>query len=214
MVRFGVALALVLLSFTWVPSAAQARGRMTADSAQTAPILEASPTLAPFQHVRFCLHYPAECKAAPAERGRIELTAETLELLKRVNLSVNAEITPIRKNYSSELRNAWTIAPATGDCNDYAVTKRHELTQGGLPSRALKLAVVKTASGLGHLVLVASTSKGDLVLDNLNSAILPWQKTDYAWLKIQSASDARFWYEIAPSVSVSRAERKIRVAGR
>jgi predicted transglutaminase-like cysteine proteinase len=197
----------------WMPGAAQARGRVLTESAPAAPIVEASPALAPFQHVRFCLRNPTECKSASADRAQIELTAETMELLQRVNRRVNAAIAPIRKNYGSG--NAWTIAPAAGDCNDYAVTKRHELVESGLPTKALRLAVVKTGSGLGHLVLVASTSKGDLVLDNLSSVIRPWQDTDYIWLKIQSASDARFWYQIAlPSTSMSLVERKLRVASR
>ena len=213
MARSGVALALLLLSGIWMPGAAQARGRVLTESAPAAPIAEASPTLAPFQHVRFCLRYPTECKSASADRAHIELTAETMELLQRVNRTVNAAIAPIRKNYGSGT--AWTIAPAAGDCNDYAVTKRHELVESGLPTKALRLAVVKTGSGLGHLVLIASTSKGDLVLDNLSSVIRPWQDTDYVWLKIQSASDARFWYQIAPpSTSMSSAERKLRVASR
>jgi predicted transglutaminase-like cysteine proteinase len=59
------------------------------------------------------------------------------------------------------------------------------------------------------------TTKGALVLDNLTEAVRPWHSTDYQWLKIQSASDARFWYEVrAPGPSVSQAERKVRVADR
>ena len=52
----------------------------------------------------------------------------------------------------------WTIAPHEGDCNDYAVTKRHQLLEKGLPSSALRLSVTKTVTlGVGHLVLVVST---------------------------------------------------------
>jgi predicted transglutaminase-like cysteine proteinase len=104
-----------------------------------------------------------------------------------------------------------------GDCNDYAVTKRHELLENGLPSKALRLSVVKTASGIGHLVLVVVTTKGDIVMDNLTEVIRPWQTTDYHWLKIQSATDSKFWYEIkGPAVgpSVSLADRKVRLANR
>ncbi len=106
---------------------------------------------------------------------------------------------------------------SVSDCNDYAVTKRHELLESGLPSKALRLSVVKTASGIGHLVLVVATTKGDLVLDNLTEVIRPWQNTDYHWLKIQSATDSKYWYEIkAPAVgpSVSLADRKVRLANR
>jgi predicted transglutaminase-like cysteine proteinase len=74
----------------------------------------------------------------------------------------------------------------------------------------LRLSAVKTGSGIGHLVLVVVTTKGNLVLDNLTDAIRPWQDTDYRWLKIQSASDARFWQTVkTPGRSVSQADRKV-----
>ncbi len=177
-------------------STADARNQSPQISNSPAPIVNGLPTLAPFQHVRFCLHYPSDCKPDAAERDRIELDAETSQLLRRVNHNVNTSIVPAVKNYGSNLDDGWTIAPAMGDCNDYAVTKRHELVDGGLPSKALRLSVVKTASGVGHLVLVVATTSGDLVLDNLTETIRPWQRTGYQWLKIQSSSDSRFWYQI------------------
>ena len=196
---------------------ADAGSRSPQDQNSVTPIVDASPTLAPFQHVRFCLRYPSDCKSNPSENERIDLSTETSELLKRVNHDVNLSIAPMLKSYGSNLEDGWAIAPGSGDCNDYAVTKRHELLENGLPSRALRLSVVKTASGIGHLVLVVVTTKGDLVLDNLTEVIRPWQSTDYHWLKIQSATDSKFWYEIkAPAVgpSVSLADRKVRLANR
>jgi predicted transglutaminase-like cysteine proteinase len=196
---------------------ADARGRSPLDSNLLTPIADASPTLAPFQHVRFCLRYPSDCKSNPTENERIDLDTGTAELLKRVNHSVNMSIIPTLKSYGPNLGDGWTIAPESGDCNDYAVTKRHELLENGLPSKALRLSVVKTASGIGHLVLVVVTTKGDIVMDNLTEAIRPWQSTDYHWLKIQSATDSKFWYEIkAPAVgpSVSQADRRVRLADR
>ena len=187
------------------------------DSNSLTPIVEAAPTLAPFQHVRFCLRYPADCKANPTENERIDLSAETSELLKRVNHSVNISIIPTPKSYGPNLGDGWTIAPEMGDCNDYAVTKRHELLENGLPSKALRLAVVKTASGIGHLVLVVVTTKGDIVMDDLTEEIRPWQSTDYHWLNIQSASDPKFWYKIRGPVvgpSVSQADQTVRLADR
>ena len=196
---------------------ADARNRSVPESNSLTPIVEASPTLAPFQHVRFCLRYPSDCKSNATENERIDLDAQTTELLKRVNHSVNMSIIPTPKSYGPNLGDGWTIAPDMGDCNDYAVTKRHELLENGLPSKALRLSVVKTASGIGHLVLVVVTTKGDIVMDNLTEVIRPWQSTDYHWLKIQSATDSKFWYEIkAPAAgpSVSLADRKVRLAGR
>jgi predicted transglutaminase-like cysteine proteinase len=171
-------------------------------------MMAASPTLAPFQHVRFCQRYPSDCKSNPAETDRIELNAGNADLLKRVNDDVNATIVSTVKRYGADLADSWTIAPSMGDCNDYAVTKRHVLLLRGLPAKALRLSAVRTSSGAGHLVLVVVTTKGDLVLDNLTNAIRPWQETDYRWLKIQSASDARLWLTVkSPGRSLSQADR-------
>ena len=206
---------LVFVAASFLASDANARNRMNYDSSPSAPIAEASPTLAPFQHVRFCLRYPSDCKSGPAQHERIELSAENLELLNCINSDVNAAIAPTVKGYGPDLKDGWSISPTRGDCNDYAVTKRHDLIEQGLPANDLRLSVVKTSSGIGHLVLVVATTKGDLVLDNLTETIRPWQGTDYHWLKIQSATDAKFWYEIKAPVAVSQAaERRIRLADR
>jgi predicted transglutaminase-like cysteine proteinase len=187
------------------------------NSSNRGAIIANSPILAPFQHIRFCMRYPADCKANSAENDRIDLNAQTMNLLQRVNLSVNRAIAPRIKDYGSNLKDGWTIAPLTGDCNDYAVTKRHELLKNGLPSSALRLSVIKTASGIGHLVLVVATTKQDVVLDNLTEEIRPWQTTDYRWLKIQSAANPRFCEKVesaAADPTASRSEDQMRVAGR
>jgi predicted transglutaminase-like cysteine proteinase len=198
-------LGLLMASF-----AGGAHARHRQDAPPPPLVLEASPALAPFQHVRFCQRYPSDCKSDPAEIDRIELNAENVELLKSVNHDINASIVSTVKSHGAVLADGWTIAPSMGDCNDYAVTKRHVLLQRGLPAKALRLSAVRTSSGIGHLVLVVVTTKGELVLDNLTDAIRPWQNTDYRWLKIQSASDARLWFTVrAPGSSVSQADRKV-----
>ena len=174
---------------------AGARTRIPFKASMPTPV-ESGPTLAPFQHIRFCLRYPDDCRSNSAESERVDLTPERLELLKRVNRRVNMSIVSKSKAYGSNLENTWTIAPDQGDCNDYAVTKRHELLKRGLPSSALRLSVTKTAAGIGHLVLVVATTKGDFVMDSLVDEIQPWQTTDYRWLKIQSARDPNYWVEI------------------
>ena len=215
MARHSTTILLSILAAALFAGNANARHRALQDVNPHAAIAEASPTLAPFQHVRFCLRYPSDCKSNSTENERIDLTAEDSELLNRVNRDVNSAIAPMPKAYGANLGDGWTIAPAAGDCNDYAVTKRHKLLQSGLPGKALRLSVVTTATGIGHLVLVVATTKGDFVLDNLTEAIRPWQSTDYHWLKIQSAADAKFWYAVrAPGPSVSQADLRLRLANR
>jgi predicted transglutaminase-like cysteine proteinase len=193
-----------------LPGGAGAKARPPHQPSVPPSLVEASPTLAPFQHVRFCLRYPADCNSNPMEAEHIDLSDENSALLDRVNRSANAAIAPIHKSYGRNLADAWTIAPVAGDCNDYAVTKRHELLRSGLPAKALRLAAVRTKSGSGHLVLVAATTKGELVLDNLTDEILPWQSTDYRWMKIQSVGDPRVWNQVeTPRVSVSSRDRNM-----
>jgi predicted transglutaminase-like cysteine proteinase len=210
-----VMLLLSIAAFGQFAVTAGAAARPIHDTAAMASLVEGSPSLAPFQHVRFCLRYPNDCKSNPTENERIDLTNENAALLDRINHRVNGAIAPVHKSYDRELQEAWTIASYAGDCNDFAVTKRHELLLKGLPAKALRLAVVKTRSGEGHLVLLVATTKGDLVLDNLTEAVVPWQSTDYRWVKVQSAKDARAWSEVKMSgTSPPEAERKSNPADR
>src|SRR5436853_5674918 len=118
---------LLFAVFAGASFAGSAHARSRQDTTPPPPIMQASPALAPFQHVRFCLRYPSDCKSDATEDQHIDLNAETLGLLKRVNHSVNMSIIPTPKSYGATLEDRWTIAPQMGDCNDYAVTKRHVL---------------------------------------------------------------------------------------
>jgi predicted transglutaminase-like cysteine proteinase len=217
MARYSQSMFFAIIAGFVMLGGSQAHSGSSQNSSLLAPITEASPTLAPFQHVRFCLRYPSDCESNSTADQQVELTTETSDLLKRINHSVNKSIGPTVKGYGQNLDDGWTISPATGDCNDYAVTKRHELLANGFSPNVLRLAVVTTTSGVGHLVLVVATTKGDVVLDNLTQAIRPWQTTDYRWLKIQSATNAKYWYEVkAPSngPSASLVDRRVQLADR
>src|SRR5436190_14502785 len=117
MARRSPSIFVVIFSAALCAGDADARSRSSHDANSWAPIADASPTLAPFQHVRFCLRYPSDCKSNPTESERIELNAQTLDLLKHINRSVNMAIVPEQKSYGSDLQDGWTIAPNMGDCN-------------------------------------------------------------------------------------------------
>jgi predicted transglutaminase-like cysteine proteinase len=157
-----------------------------------------APTLAPIAHTQFCLAYPKDCDFRRIEfRPRpAELTEERWAELVSVNRSVNRSISP-QRNAGGLRTERWDVAPRAGDCNDYAVTKRHELLARGWSARWLLLAEVQTQSGEHHLVLVARTRDGDFVLDNLGANIRPWSKTPYRWLRIQSPKNPHYWSTVA-----------------
>ena len=172
-------------------------------------IIERGPTLSPFQHVRFCQRYPGDCQPSLQADARVELDSKTAGLLYRINRQINAAIVPTRKDFARDVAAAWAIAPNSGDCNDYAVTKQHELLHYKLPASALRLSEVKTMDGEGHLVLVVSTTKGELVLDNLTDEIRSWKEVDYRWLKIQSKTDPHYWVEMRSPIIVPAAIREV-----
>jgi predicted transglutaminase-like cysteine proteinase len=153
-----------------------------------------TPALAPMAHASFCLKYPDDCKVQKVvfRGGALELSDERRAELTRVNAEVNRTIRPEHMN-ESVANEKWLIAPAVGDCNDYAVTKRHELLARGWPARALLLAEVVVPWGEHHLVLVIRTRDGDLVADNLNKGIRAWNRTAYRWERVQSPANPTFW---------------------
>jgi predicted transglutaminase-like cysteine proteinase len=158
----------------------------------TSPIAEGSDTLAPLPFVRFCMTNPGDCTPNGSD-GVIALDVKKLRTLKDVNATVNARIYP--ETIANE-RDDWSLTTSNGDCNDYAIQKRHELLATGWPTSALSLAVVTTSSGKGHLVLTVRTDRGDLVLDNLRGSVFPWKDSDYRWVKRQSAEEPRRWVTI------------------
>lgn len=163
--------------------------------ARSSFIVERTATLAPMGHVVFCLRHADECRSDPGgDPGPVELTPERLALLERVNGEVNRTIRPRPDRRGPGVIDQWSLAPETGDCEDYALTKRHRLQAEGWPAAALRLATTRTRDGEGHAVLVVRTAAGDLVLDNRTGTILPWTATDLSWISIQSGTDPRLWH--------------------
>jgi predicted transglutaminase-like cysteine proteinase len=113
------------------------------------------PTLPPMAFTQFCLRYAEECKPhrIAFRGGRLKMNAERWADLRAVNRDVNAAIRP-EANLEGLAGEKWLLHPISGDCNDYAVTKRHELLARGWPARALLLSEVVTRGGEHHLVLV------------------------------------------------------------
>lgn len=187
-----------LAALTAVGGSAPARAGFIGLPHMLAPQLQkiafAAPTLAPFAHTRFCIQYPADC--APSHnhfRPRpIALNGARLAELREVNRDVNRSIR-FERNEDGIVGERWVLSPKTGDCNDYAVTKRHDLIARGWPARMLLLAEVVTTWGEHHLVLVVHTRGGDLVADSLNHEIKPWTETPYQWVRIQTPAMPTFW---------------------
>jgi predicted transglutaminase-like cysteine proteinase len=194
--RFAMLVLIAVAAATFSNRAAQAftLGYSRGVNVALERISFANPTLAPFAHARHCVQYPDECRVRRMafRGGKLALTEKRWTELTAVNAQVNRSIRPER-NLLGVAGEEWLIAPKAGDCNDYAVTKRHELLARGWPSRALLLAEVIVPSGEHHLVVVVRASEGDFVIDSLNANIRPWNRTQYRWVRIQTPRSPTIW---------------------
>jgi predicted transglutaminase-like cysteine proteinase len=75
------------------------------------------------------------------------------------------------------------------------------LVESRWPASALLITVVKDEFGEGHAVLTVRTDRGDLILDNKRSEIMPWHETGYFFIKRQSARDPLQWVSLIPQDS-------------
>lgn len=162
-------------------------GRFRADEAS-----QSNNVLPPFGHTLFCLQYPLECRPTPPRKD-FHITQERLDELPDVNNSVNQEIQPVAR--PSDATDQWSIDPPSGECADYAVTKRHVLLQKGWPAERLLLAEVVLATGQHHLVLLVLTTTAVWVLDNLRSEVpeVSQVRDNYVWVRIETPENPKSW---------------------
>lgn len=171
-------------------------------------LVPTGPMLPPLAHSRFCTNYPDECKpdgknpaAKTDERKAFVLTPLRRAELVKINAQVNRSIAP-RLQYKKPADEKWQITPAVGDCNDYVVTKRHALRKLGWPTNALLVTEVELPWGEHHLVLVARTNEGDLVLDNRTGALrtVTQATAEYKWVRMESPKNPRFWERVGQPI--------------
>jgi len=141
---------------------------------------------APLAYQLFCLKSPRDCRAGAS--GSIRLTAAKQAMLARINRQVNRSMRPV---YDKGV-DRWSADTRSGDCEDFALTKRRHLIKAGFPAGALRMAVARTGWGEGHAVLVVHTSTGDYVLDNRTDSIKTWRQTDLKLIKMASANPLRW----------------------
>lgn len=164
-------------------------------AASAAPMKVGRLTTQPIGHYEFCQQVPAECRPTRnAEPDR--LTQEKWSAVVTVNARVNARIRPRTDMQMWGLEEIWSYPVEYGDCEDYALLKRHELIQAGFDPSNLLITVVLQPNGEGHAVLTVRTDHGDFILDNLVGDVLDWRDTRYRYLKRQSSANAGRWVDI------------------
>src|SRR5215208_6942501 len=132
----------------------------------------------------FCKRYPTECTVDPSQPATITLTAITWSTILDVNRRVNKSLRSLPDRDHWGVADRWDLAEdGFGDCEDFQLLKRKLLAHGGLPRRAMPMTVVIDERGEGHAVLMIRTDRGDFILDNKTTAVLPWHDTGYVYIK-------------------------------
>ncbi len=159
-------------------------------------------TSVPFGWQEFCKRYAGECDEEASPGRAIELDAAALSKIASINAAVNHTVDPVSDSEHVGVVDSWDYpSDGKGDCEDYALMKRHVLMGAGFPRGALLLTVVKDAHGDGHSVLTLRTSRGDFVLDNLSDEVKPWTGVPYRFVKRQSQESPNVWVSIGAPTS-------------
>ncbi len=205
-VRMMVGAAVVAAAF----GAAAASGAQTMASLPDASAIagvtgEARPVLA---WVDFCRRNPVECALDPAHPTSITLTPRIWQTIVATNRKVNSAIKPVTDQEHWGVVDRWDFPDdGYGDCEDYQLLKRKLLVERGLPRRALRMTVVIDEEEQGHAVLMVRTDRGDFILDNKRMSVLPWQQTNYVFVK-REGQDSLAWVSLngvtSPTVTANR----------
>ena len=152
------------------------------------------PAEPPRGFVEFCQEDPGECMANSSVEARVPSSSQHVRELDEVNRRVNQSVAPETDLDHYGVNEYWTLpTDGKGECEDYALLKRHELMQLGWPSSALLMTVVIDENGEGHAVLSARTEAGDFILDNKVNDVRLWTKTPYQFVLRQSYVDPHRW---------------------
>ncbi len=134
--------------------------------------------------------------------GALVMTAERWALVDRINQSVNRGIQMESDQAQYGQADYWNVQSGRdehGDCEDYALTKRHQLIAAGVPPEVLSFGIVRTPWNELHAVLILTTDQGDMILDNLSAWILHWDQTGYRWVERQTPGQPFDWRTVEAS---------------
>jgi predicted transglutaminase-like cysteine proteinase len=135
----------------------------------------------PSQYAAFCEIEPTACELdGPSV---VEWTAVRHGQLQDVNRRVNEEIEFVSDMDHLGLEEDWSFpVDCRGDCEDFVLEKRERLVAIGWPRSTLTIAFAfHEVQFFPHAVLLAETTAGTWVLDNLYDEVLCWDEVPYRY---------------------------------
>ena len=166
-------------------------GALAASSMETGEL-----TSQPIGHFEFCKVLTPECRIKSLGVPPLMVGQRTMAMIESVNVQVNQAIRPETDLKIFGKDEVWAYPKGEGDCEDYVLLKRKILMNRGISPANLLITVVRKPDGEGHAVLTLRTRKGDYILDNLEDEMLPWEATEYRFLKRQSSEHTGHWVTI------------------
>lgn len=122
---------------------------------------------------------------------------EALDVALKINRRVNRSVSELSDPENYGVADYWaTPRNGRGDCEDFVLQKYKLLLEAGVDPRSMSIAVVRRR-GENHAVLVLHHTTGDLVMDSLSRSVVPWNRTGYRFLAMQSRDQKDKWEIVA-----------------
>ncbi|MEW6632175.1 MAG: transglutaminase-like cysteine peptidase [Pseudomonadota bacterium] len=154
-------------------------------------------TSQPIGHYDFCKLHADECSIRPTDLEPARMTDALWRKITTVSAEVNAAVKPMSDLDHYGKDEVWAYPDdGYGDCEDYVLEKRRQLSRMGISLADLLITVVRKPDGEGHAVLTVRTDKGDYILDNLTDKVKVWDATGYRYLKRQAIDNTGRWVSI------------------
>lgn len=155
-------------------------------------------TTIPIGAYEYCARYEERCQYAVGA-PKLKLTRDRWNTIVNTNISVNTAVRPMTDKDYYGVEELWELPVNVGDCEDYVLAKKLELSRAGFPVGALRVTVVYDANDGGHAVLTLVTDQGDFILDNNNNQVLRWQQAELTYIKRQVPGNLMRWESLRPN---------------
>lgn len=195
---YKVILSTILLCASVLTANADALHRNPYQPENSANMQTFGNTSIPIGAYEYCKRYVERCQYAPKASG-VQLTRNVWDQVVNINYNVNATVRPMTDMEIFGVEERWELPTDAGDCEDYVLAKKRELSRIGFPPGAMRVTVVYDANDGGHAVLTLITDQGDFILDNNNNKVLRWQEAELTYVKRQQPGNLMRWESLQPN---------------
>ena len=155
----------------------------------------------PYGAVKLCDRYLELCDGS----SRLEKTVmeNTLALAARINAEINARYPQRSDMERFGQDDFWApVDSMGGDCEDFALRKKRELLDHGVPFSRLRIATVLDSELRPHAVLLIRINGTDFVLDNMVDDIVDWRATAYTFVRVEDPTVRGQWRMVVGPASL------------